>query len=148
MKEFDIYNIERDMPYKMPKNDFFGDFSAKLYAKIESDQILPYDVTSPIIPMLPEERNIVEQSKFNRLLTSRFAPLYGAAAMVTVIGLTVFSVSQFSVQDKKENMFAIERDIVESMDAFLSTLSDEEFSQLLGESSKQRDIYVNLPKLK
>ncbi|MFI3304552.1 MAG: hypothetical protein SNF68_05595 [Rikenellaceae bacterium] len=131
MDNFSIDSIGRDMPYKLPREDFFETFPERLFAKIEFEQI------TPIPPMSWWERYIRD---------SRVYAISGVAAAVAVVLITLLNVLH-SEGGVKEDMFAIEDSVIESMDAYLSNLSDSEFEKLFSESFNQRDFYLNLPNL-
>ncbi|MFI3267315.1 MAG: hypothetical protein R3Y51_01225 [Rikenellaceae bacterium] len=133
MEEFDLNKVEREMPHKLPREDYFETFSAKLYTKIESEEIRPIEPAK------------TENKKRRRVLFSPYSIFSGVAAAVILVLMTVFTINHVR-NNNNIDVFNAEGDIVESLDTYLTTLSDEEFSQLFEESSVQRDFYVNLPK--
>lgn len=135
MKKINLNKMRHELPYKLPKEDFFESFSKELFSKIEAENISPISIS--------------EKSGKRKSIRRRdyLTPSYvgGLVAAVAIVFVAIFVHHENSVNSKGE--FAINDEIVEGIDIYLSKLSDEEFSKLYAESSPQLDFYMNLPNI-
>lgn len=126
MEKFDIDKIGREMPYKLPSEDFFDTFSGRLFADLDPSAIKPI--------------SRYRYSRRKRLTRQLYAAI-GVAATVVIAVITLHKVNHSG----SELGYAIKDDIVDSIDSYLTTLSDEELSELSVERDYQLDFYQNLP---
>ncbi len=119
MKDFDINKIGKKMPYQAPDADFFEKFTDNLLAKVEP------------------------KPKKQFSLKYTLAPIMGIAAAAAII-LTV-SLKHNPSEQFINGEYIISENLDESIDSFLSSLSDEELTLLAAESSYNYDFYDNLP---
>ncbi len=133
MEKFNLNDISRDMPHSMPRKDLFETFPKQLFAKIEAENISP-------IPPSREPINLRTRSRIAKLVV-RLSVVGGGVAAAIAVMLTIYVNSGVD-----RGGLAIEEKLVENVDSYLSSLSDEELSALLSQSQNQRNFYLNLPK--
>ncbi len=119
MKDFDINKIGKKMPYEAPDEKFFDNFTEELLSKVAPQ---------------PKKRFTL-----NRVLT----PILGMAAAVAII-LNVALRSETSAPAWNDTE-TLSQSVSESIDSYLSSLSDEELTYLALESSYSDDFFSILP---
>ncbi len=119
MKEFDIDKIGKGMPYDAPSEEFFDNFEAKLFDKIESTES--------------------EKTRIIKL----FVPISSIAAAL-VVGFFVFT-NVKSTSDSTTDMYAMNDSAENYLESYIESLSDDELATLLTQTSTQDDFYSSLP---
>lgn len=130
MEKFKQNKIEHKMPHTLPQADFFETFPKELFAKIEAEQISPIPAHLHDIGTKPPRR----LKRFVQIST--VGGIAAALAIAFIIG---------SKGKPSEDGFEVKETIVNNIDSYLSSLSDEEFNNLHVTTMKQSDFYLNLP---
>lgn len=118
MKDFDINKIGKKMPYSAPSEDFFEKFSADVLSQVENKR----------------KRHI----NFTRIIS-----LSSAIAAIFVVGL-IFNLNYSDkIITPSTNNIAFDN-INESIDSYLSELSDSELSTLVSDMAYENDFYTYL----
>ncbi|MFI3283133.1 MAG: hypothetical protein SNG10_06425 [Rikenellaceae bacterium] len=130
MKEFDVDKIGKRMPYKAPSEEFFANFQLEMLEKAEH-----------------EDRKIVKELESKKIIKTPMlrllVPLAAAAASL-MIGL--FVVENVDYKSSSKDMgYLVSDNLDASMDAYFSSISDDELAYLLSNTSSQDDFYLTLP---
>ncbi|MFR9651017.1 MAG: hypothetical protein SNG35_03215 [Rikenellaceae bacterium] len=124
MKEFDIEDIGKKMPYNAPPEEFFVQFKERMVREVAEQEHSVNGRSSKLVRL--------------RLLI----PMVAAAAML-LVGVFVFDRLDHR-QAGIDAGFYISESVDQSIDDYFSNLSDEELSSLMAGASTNDDFYLTL----
>lgn len=119
MKEFDIEDIGKKMPYKAPPEEFFVQFKERMAQQTATQSL---------------------RSRANRFRL--LIPMVAAAAML-LVGVFVFDHLDHR-QATIDAGYYVSESVDQSIDDYFSNLSDEELSSLVAGASTNDDFYLTL----